>query len=340
MNTPIRGLAAFAFAILLETLAMPAAFGQTTFSGAPPAAPAATPMSGTGSANATTFGGPAPTGYGPQVGNDYKIRPGDELTMTVYGEPTLSPQQPLRVLPGGAVEIPLLGEVIVGGKTPADASDIVAQKLKRYLRQPRVTMSIFSVAPVEALVLGNVKTPGKYVLNPPVRLTDVLAAAGGLGPTDGDLPDARIETASGSVRSISLQKLLHDGDVSLNMPIVPGDEVYVPAPATFDIQVIGAVQKPGDVVLHDGDNLAMAVARAGTSADQNPDLNRVAVSRTKDGKTTTRTINLYDVLKNGDVAQNLPMQKGDIVYVPQAPKHQGGSPFGDALILLRQLIFI
>lgn len=298
------------------------------------------PAAGT-SAAPTQTAPQLPRDMGPQVGSDYRLRPGDEVTLTVYGETSLSPTQPLRVLPGGAIAVPLVGEVLVGGKTPGEASDMVARKLQRYLKSPRVTVAVFNVAPVESLVLGNVKTPGKYTLLPPARLTDVIAAAGGLGPTDGDLPEARIQTAAGTITSVSLQKLLHDGDLTQNVPIQPGDEVYVPSPNLFAVHVIGAVDKPGDVQLHDGDDLAMAVARAGTSATSNPDLNRITVTRTDAaGKSTITNINLYDVLKNGDKSQDIKMVKGDLVYVPQARKQTNGGTFGDIFGILRSLIFL
>jgi polysaccharide export outer membrane protein len=303
------------------------------------AAPDAQPAS-SAAAPAAADGPQLPADAGPQSGPNYRLRPGDEVTLTVYGEASLSPTTPLRVLPGGAIEVPLVGEVIVGGKTPAEASVAIAHKLQYYLKQPRVTLAVFNVAPVESLVLGNVKTPGKYTLLPPARLTDVIAAAGGLGPTDGDLPDARIQSASGTITNVSLQKLLHDGDVSQNVPIEPGDEVYVPSPNVFNVHVLGAVDKPGDVQLHEGDDLAMAVARAGTSTNANPDLNRIAVTRTDEaGKSTTTTVNLYEVLKNGDKSKDIKMQKGDLVYVPQGKK-AGSSTFGDVFGILRSLIFL
>lgn len=301
---------------------------------ADPSAPAPAPAA---AAPASSYGS---TGAIPTVGSNYKLRPGDEITLSVYGETTLSPQQPLRVLPGGAVEIPLVGEVIVGGRTPSQAGAVVARKLQRYLRDPRVTIALFTVAPIETLVLGNVRAPGKYVLTPPAKLTDVIAAAGGLGPTDGDLPDARIQSSAGGVSTVSLQKLLHDGDVALNVPVQPGDEVYVPSPNLFDVHVLGAVDKPGDVVLHEGDDIAMAVARAGTSTNANPDLNHITVTRAAaDGTTSTTNVNLYEIIKGGDPSKDMKLKKGDLVYVPQGRKNGSAGGVGDALLFLRHLVF-
>jgi len=267
----------------------------------------------------------------------YRLHQGDEITVTVFGEPTLTPTTPLRVVQGGSVAVPLVGNVNVGGLTTADASTTIANALRKYVRDPKVTVAVYSVGPVEALVLGNVKVPGKYTLPPPARLTDVLAAAGGLGPTDGDLPDARLESPAGTTSNVSLQALLHDGNESLNQPIESGETVYIPSPNVFAVQVTGAVDKPGDVLMHDGDDVAVAVARAGTGGGQvSPDLNKVTVTHTApDGTRTVTLVNLYPILQRGDVSHDVRVQKGDLVYVPISPRHVN---LGDFLFNLRNIV--
>jgi len=271
-----------------------------------------------------------------QSARDYRIRQGDQVTLTVFGEATLTPPTPLRVLQGGSIAVPLAGNVAVGGLTTAEASEAVARKLRKYVRDPKVTIAVVSVGPVEALVLGNVKVPGKYTLPPPARLTDVLAAAGGLGPTDGDFPDARLEYPDGTTGSVSLQKLLHDGDTGSNAPIASGETIYVPSPMLLTVEVVGAVDKPGDIAVREGDDVAMAIARAGTATQQQADLNHVTVTRSASGGgKTVLTVNLYDVLKKGDTSHDVVMQKGDVVYVPSSPKHMNP---GDILFGIGNLI--
>jgi polysaccharide export outer membrane protein len=254
----------------------------------------------------------------------YHLRQGDEITVTVFGEPTLTPTAPLRIVQGGAVAMPLVGEVSVGGLTTAQASAAIVRTLRRYVREPRVTVAVYSVGPIEALVLGNVKVPGKYTLPPPARLTDVIAAAGGLGPTDGDLPSVRLEAPDGSTSNVNLQNLLHDGNEALNVPIESGETVYIPSPAVFNVTVTGAVEKAGDVAMHEGDDVAIAIARAGSNTSLSPDLNKVTVShRAPDGTLTVQTVNLYPILQKGDLSHDVKVQKGDIVFVPTAPPHHG-----------------
>jgi polysaccharide export outer membrane protein len=185
-----------------------------------------------------------------------------------------------------------------------------------------VSVVVVKEGPLEVLVLGNVAKPGKYELPSRSRLTDAIASAGGLGITDGDFPEARLATPHGDVKQVSLQKLLHDGDTTQNIPL--GDEmtVYVPSPLTLQVQVLGAVDKPGDVLVHEGDRLSMAIARAGSGAAANADLNHITVRRVDSGGVTkTTNVNLYEVLKSGDLSRDPVMEKNDLVYVPQSAGH-------------------
>jgi polysaccharide export outer membrane protein len=247
----------------------------------------------------------------------YLIHGGDELNVIVYGEKDLT--QTVTVLPSGTISFPLVGEIKLGGLTPTQAAGTLATSLKKFVRDPQVSVVVAKEGPLEVLVLGNVLKPGKYELPSRSRLTDAIASAGGLGVTDGNFPDARMANARGDVQQISLQKLLHDGDTSQNLPLADEMTVYVPSPLTLQVQVLGAVDKPGDVMVHEGDRLSMAIARAGTGGASHADLNHITLRRVQaGGATQTMNINLYDVLKSGDISRDPVMQKNDLVYVPQS----------------------
>ena len=257
----------------------------------------------------------------------YKLHGGDQLSVNVYGDQTLT--GPQTVLPDGTIEMPLVGKVRVGGQTPEQAAQTISYALQRYVRHPVVSVSVTQEGPVNVLVLGNVKNPGKYPLPPSQSmLTDAIAAAGGIGPVDGPYPDARIAEPSGtSVDPVSLEKLLHSGDTSVNVPLRDGQVVYIPSPVTFNVYVAGAVDHPGQVEVNQGDDAAIAVIKAGNSNTAQGDLNNVTVTRVApDGQKKQYTINLYNVLEPGGHAQDVALQKGDIVYVPQIAqrKHSAG----------------
>jgi polysaccharide export outer membrane protein len=263
---------------------------------------------------------PAPSASS-AVAADYKIHPGDQVAVSVYGEPTLS--QTVTVLPDSTIQYPMIGRIAIGGETPAEASASLNRAFVKYLRAPIVSVGVVNEGVLTVMVLGNVKTPGKYTLPFNSHVTDAVAAAGGMGPTNGDYPVARISD-TGGVRDASLQAILRGGDMASDVTLSNNAVVYVPSPVTFNIEVVGAVDKPGEVSVSQGDRLSTAIAKAGNSANSNADLNAIRVTRDLgNGQTKVYNINLYDKLQHGDIASDIELQKNDVVYVPQAKK--GGS---------------
>ncbi len=286
----------------------------------------------------SSFIGSANIGHAAQLISAYVIHTGDLLNVQVFGgDPALT--QSVTVLQDGTIDYSLLGRVMVAGKSPQAAAAQISKGLERYVRHPRVTVVIAAEGQPNVLVLGAVKTPGKYALRSGGKVTDAIAAAGGLSDAiNGSLPIARISDASGSVQSVNLESLLHDGQTNLDSSLGEGSVVYVPSPLTFNVEVAGAVDRPGDVRLSEGDRLSMVIAKAGDTAASNADLNHIRVSRTHpDGTKSLYEINLYRALEGGESQYDMVMQKNDVVYVPQARK--GGTGVLPSLLgLLRNIL--
>jgi polysaccharide biosynthesis/export protein len=250
------------------------------------------------------------------------IHPGDQVNIQVYGQQSLS--QTVTVMQDGTIEYPLIGRVKLGGQTVDAATATLHDKLAEYVRDPLVSIAITQLAQPNVLVLGDVKNPGKYQLRSDARVTDAIAAAGGLAEVNGELPEARVSDEQGDISHVSLQSLLHDGDVSLDQPLAEGDVVYVPGPTLIKITVTGAVDHPGQLEIPEGDKVSMAIAQAGNSTAANSDLNNIRVLRQMpDGKTQEYSVNLYQALEHGDSNADLALQKNDEVYVPQMKAKTG-----------------
>jgi polysaccharide biosynthesis/export protein len=264
------------------------------------------------------------------------IHPGDQLSVQVYGDQSLT--QNVTVLNDGTIAYPLVGQVAVAGKTPAQAAAILRERLKKYVRHPVVNIAIAQLAQPNVMVLGDVKTPGKYQLPSDAKLTDAIAAAGGL-VVDGDYPAARISDASGHVANVDLQKLLRGGDTSLDTRLGEGDIVYVPGPIQFFVNVAGAVDHPGPVQVNEGDGLAVAIAKAGNSAGAQADLNHVRLIRNgPDGRQQTTEVNLYQALQGNDKSANVALEKGDTIFVPQSKQNKTSQLFPSILYILSRFI--
>jgi polysaccharide export outer membrane protein len=253
---------------------------------------------------------------------DATLAGGDILDIQVYPEATLSQQ--VTIANDGSISLALLGRIVVLGLTTTQAQDAIAHGLLRYLRHPLVTVSLHTQAQYDVLVLGNVKTPGRYIVPPGSRVSDAIAAAGGLNPILGAFPDARVSIGS-DVREVSLEHLLRRGDVTENVALASGSAVYVPGPVIFRVRVLGAVDHPGDVELNAGDRLAVAIAKAGNSPSMNADLNHIHITHTlPNGQINVTEVNLYRMLKDGDLASDVALSDDDVVYVPESPKKTDG----------------
>ena len=284
--------------------------------------------------------GPTPARAGTGTSLSYVLHPGDQLAVTIFGEPSLS--QSAILLPDGTITYPLVGELRLGGETVKAATLTLASALRENVKNPIVSIDVTKLGSYDVLVLGDVKSPGKYVLPSSARLADAIAAAGGLEIVNGTYPDARVSIDNAAPVTASLQSLMREGDVSDNIPLGSETAVYVPGPTPMQVQVVGSVDKPGTVGIHVGDRLAMAIAAAGATASAHADLSHIRVTHVAaDGSTSVAEYDLYQALQNGNMASNPVLYKNDMIYVPQA-RSQGtlsGTAQG-VLLLLSRLLYL
>lgn len=110
------------------------------------------------------------------VAKAYLITRGDQLTLSVFDEPGLSIEK-LLVDDGGNIQVPLIGEVQVAGRSPADASRMIADLLgNRYLRNPQVALNV-AVNTQEVSIEGQVTKAGVYPVSNDTTLLSAVALA-------------------------------------------------------------------------------------------------------------------------------------------------------------------
>jgi polysaccharide export outer membrane protein len=113
------------------------------------------------------------------VPDDYRIRAYDELRIDVYGEPELS-RTDLPVSPTGHVLLPLVGEVVARGLTPAELSQRIASGLRTYIREPAVAVNVTEFTSERVTVQGSVRMPGVFPAMDRMSLMDAIALGQGL----------------------------------------------------------------------------------------------------------------------------------------------------------------
>ncbi|MDP2340072.1 MAG: polysaccharide biosynthesis/export family protein [Deltaproteobacteria bacterium] len=110
----------------------------------------------------------------------YKIRGGDKLQVTVFKQESLSGE--VLVREDGNVTVPLVGDVVVLGKTPPLASDEIALRLSAtgFIDKPSVSVAVLETRQPSFAVVGEVRQPGSFELQPGTTVLDAVALAGGL----------------------------------------------------------------------------------------------------------------------------------------------------------------
>jgi polysaccharide export outer membrane protein len=169
---------------------------------------------------------------------------GDVLRITVFGSPELSLET--KVAESGNISYPLLGEVAVQGLAPADAERKIAKALETggFVRHPQVSIFVTSYQSQQISVLGQVNRPGRYPVDGPRTLIDMLALAGGIS-AEGSDSAYLIRTRDGKTikEIVDLSDMMHAADLQSNVELQGGDIIYVERAPRF--YIYGEVQRPG-----------------------------------------------------------------------------------------------
>lgn len=120
---------------------------------------------------------PAPSER-PMTAEEYLIGPEDTIEVLVWKNPDLS--RVVTVRPDGKFSLPLLGEVKAAGHTAAQLQEDITQRLQAYYKElPPVSVIVQQINSYSIFVLGEVKSPGKYVVKSGTTFLQAIALAGG-----------------------------------------------------------------------------------------------------------------------------------------------------------------
>ncbi len=268
----------------------------------------------------------------------YEIGTGDVLKIDVFGFSEHSGEA--AVPENGSISLPLVGEVDARGKTVERLQAELTVRFMRYIRSPKIRVSVNQYNSQRVSIVGSVVKPGLYPLkHVGYLLTELLAEVGGVkenganriyiipatgsetwtqsgaaGAPDGTVA-SKITPQSGGVE-IDLEELNGTLDKApILIPLLSGDTIVVPEAGQF--RVAGEVEAPGSFPVSRKTSSLSAVAAAG-GFTYAANVNEVEVIRDiGSGKKAAKTIDLEQVAFQGgaDVA----LREGDVVLVPSAP---------------------
>jgi polysaccharide export outer membrane protein len=156
----------------------------------------------------------------------YRIGPSDKLAVTVFQVEDLSFPE-IFVDASGRLQLPLLGSVQAAGLTPAELSMDLERRLgERYLRNPRVSVSVSDAASQKITVDGAVTKPGVYEMQGRTTLLQAVAMAEG-GTRVADLKKVAVFRSVEGRPMVAVVDLAAIRRGEAVDPVVMGDDVIV-----------------------------------------------------------------------------------------------------------------
>ena len=251
-------------------------------------------------ANAQRPAAPAIAATAP-VPAEYRLGAGDVIRIAVFQNADLTLET--RITEAGVVSYPLLGVVRVGGLGVTEAEKLIADGLRNgnFVKNPQVTLVVLQVRGSQVSVLGQVNRPGRYPLEvADMRLTDLLALAGGASPGGSDVLIVT-GTRSGQPfrQEVDLPTLFAPGGAAKDFVVLNGDTVWVERQPL--VYIYGEVQRPGAMRLERDMTLLQALATGGGLTQRGTDKGIRVHRKGADGKVLIIEPGMTDTLREGDV---------------------------------------
>ena len=158
----------------------------------------------------------------------YLIGPEDLLEISVWKEEAL--QREVLVRPDGWLTFPLAGHVRAAGTTVGALQREITRRLKKYISDPVVTVSVKSVAGYKIYVIGQVGRSGEYTVGHNADVMQALALAGGLTSfaAENKIKILRRERGKRLVINFDYGQAKLGRDLKQNIILKRGDVVVVP----------------------------------------------------------------------------------------------------------------
>ena len=168
-------------------------------------------------------------GFAVSEDRKYFLTEGDRIEISVWNNDELKREVIIR--PDGWVSFPLVGEVFAAGFYPEVLAAQIAEKLKKYIKTPKVTVIVLEYRSQKVLIIGEVKKPGLYPFEVGMSAFDSIGVASGY-EKHAELKSILVVRNGYAKRPefylVNLYHVIHDMDRSSDIKLKPGDIVYVP----------------------------------------------------------------------------------------------------------------
>ena len=163
----------------------------------------------------------------------YRIGVDDRVQVSVWRNPELSVTVPVR--PDGRISVPLLGDVMAGGRSAQEVAADIEKRLAAYVRDPKVAVILVELRSHEFIsrvrVTGAVRQPVSIPYRQGMTVLDAVLQAGGVtdfAAANRSRLHRRDRRGGVSTRDVRLGDILEGGELDSNVDVLPGDVITVP----------------------------------------------------------------------------------------------------------------
>ncbi len=252
----------------------------------------------------------APVDQVPVTAN-YLVGPGDVLLIRVWGQINFNSET--TVDRNGMVYLPQIGAIHVGGVSYDELQAHIRSSIARIYKNFNVSVNLGQLHPIRIFLTGQARYPGSYTVSSLSTLVSAVFATGGPNP-QGSLRHIILRRNGETIADFDMYDLLVNGDKSHDVPLQPGDVLYIP-PVGPQVAAYGSVRTPGiyelksildpgtiGSILADAGGLSNLASLSRASLERiDPDQHQRAIDIALDatGKGTT--------LQDGDILRVLPI---------------------------------
>lgn len=238
---------------------------------------------------------------------DYTLGAGDAIRIQVFQNPDLALET--RVSETGSITYPLIGAIRVGGLSIAAAEQAIARALKDggFVQQPQVNIVLVQIRGNQVSVLGQVNRPGRFPLETfNLRVSDMLAAAGGTTPTGDDVAIVSgVRDGKPFRKEIDIPDLYIGAHPENDIVLAGGDTIYVHRAPVF--YIYGEAQRPGAYRIERGMTVMQALAQGGGPTARGSESRLRLHRKTASGAVQQLTPEM-----------NEPVRPDDVIYVRES----------------------
>lgn len=300
--------------VLAAVLTAPMSFAQSVQTGRAPATPA-------GQAEGVETQR--------QIRPNYVLGVNDQIMIRAFEVEEIS-DKPFRIDQDGTVNLPLVGKVKLAGLSVTDAEQELVKQLKRYVREPQVTISIVQFRSEPVFFVGAFKSPGIYTLQNGRTLLEMMTAVGGLQPNSSrririerrlengviPLPNAVVDEARKISRAeINLASLQQSINPAEDLVLQPYDVLNVDRAEM--VYVSGGLARSGGFELGERDSMSVTQV-VSLSGGWSPGAKPKQALILRPVMDTTRRaaipVDLTQVFSGQ--ANDIPLQANDVLFVP------------------------